>query len=101
MLWQPVETLLGPDSPLAFDHGAIFADGVERARSKIEYSPLATSFCGPQFTITQLRTTYEAIWGSALDPRNFHRKATKTASFIEPTGDSVREGPGARPPSTA
>ena len=93
-LWQPIEALLGPDSPLAFDHGAILADGVERARSKIEYSPLATSFCGPQFTITQLRTTYEAIWGSALDPRNFHRKATKTASFIEPTGDSVREGAG-------
>jgi len=67
---------------------------VERARSKIEYSPLATSFCGPEFTITQLRTTYEAIWGSALDPRNFHRKATKTASFIEPTGGTVREGAG-------
>ena len=72
----------------------ILADGVERARSKIEYSPLATSFCGPEFTITQLRTTYEAIWGSALDPRNFHRKATKTASFIEPTGGTVREGAG-------
>ena len=87
-LWHPVT------SPLAFDHARILADGVERARSKIEYSPLATSFCGPEFTITQLRTTYEAIWGSALDPRNFHRKATKTASFIEPTGGTVREGAG-------
>ena len=93
-LWHPVDALLAPSSPLAFDHARILADGVERARSKIEYSPLATSFCGPEFTITQLRTTYEAIWGSALDPRNFHRKATKTASFIEPTGGTVREGAG-------
>ena len=93
-LWHPVDALLTPTSPLAFDHATILADGVERARSKIEYSPLATSFCGPEFTITQLRTTYEAIWGSALDPRNFHRKATKTASFIEPTGGTVREGAG-------
>ena len=93
-LWHPVDALLTPASPLAFDHAHTLADGVERARSKIEYSPLATSFCGPEFTITQLRTTYEAIWGSALDPRNFHRKATKTASFIEPTGGTVREGAG-------
>ena len=93
-LWHPVDALLAPTSPLAFDHASILADGVERARSKIEYSPLATSFCGPEFTITQLRETYEAIWGSALDPRNFHRKATKTASFIEATGGTVREGAG-------
>lgn len=93
-LWHPVDALLTPSSPLAFDHAAILADGVERARSKIEYSPLATSFCGPEFTITQLRTTYEAIWGSPLDPRNFHRKATKTASFIEATGETIREGAG-------
>ena len=93
-LWHPVDTLLAPTSPLAFDHAKILADGIERARSKIEYSPLATSFCGPEFTITQLRTTYETIWGSTLDPRNFHRKATKTASFIEPTGGTVREGAG-------
>lgn len=97
-LWHPVDALLAPNSPLAFDHAEILADGVERARSKIEYSPLATSFCGPEFTITQLRTTYEAIWGAALDPRNFHRKATKTAPFIEPTGGTVREGAG-RPAS--
>ena len=93
-LWHPVDALLTPPSPLAFDHARILADGVERARSKIEYSPLATSFCGPEFTITQLRETYEAIWGCALDPRNFHRKATKTASFIEATGGTVREGAG-------
>ena len=38
-LWHPVDTLLAPASPLAFDHARILADGIERARSKIEYSP--------------------------------------------------------------
>ena len=93
-LWHPVDALLTPDSPLAFDHASILADGVERARSKIEYSPLATSFCGPEFTITQLRTTYEATWGSTLDPRNFHRKATRTEGFLEPTGGVSQTGAG-------
>ena len=30
-LWHPVDALLTPDSPLAFDHASILADGVERA----------------------------------------------------------------------
>ncbi|WP_405070591.1 hypothetical protein [Kribbella sp. NBC_01510] len=26
---------------------------------------------------------YEAVWGTPLDPRNFHRKVTKTPDFVE------------------
>lgn len=81
-------------SRLAFDHERILADGVERARSKIEYTPLATAFCPPEFTISQLRSVYEAIWGVRLDPRNFHRKATRTEGFLEPTGGVSQTGAG-------
>jgi 8-oxo-dGTP diphosphatase len=87
--WLPVSEIVvdAAQSPvLAFDHDQIVADGVERARSKIEYSPLATAFCPPEFTIAELRAVYEAVWGSALDARNFHRKATGTTGFLEPTG---------------
>jgi 8-oxo-dGTP diphosphatase len=98
--WAPVDTLLGggqegsdEPAPLAFDHGRILSDGVERARSKIEYSSLATAFCLPEFTVGELRRVYEAVWGVALDPRNFHRKVTGTDGFLVPTGGTTtRQG---------
>jgi 8-oxo-dGTP diphosphatase len=95
--WAHVDELLGRagagGSPLAFDHARILADGVERARSKIEYSSLATAFCPAEFTVGELRRVYEAVWGVALDPRNFHRKVTGTPGFLVPTGGTTtRQG---------
>lgn len=82
--WRPVERLLRSKPSLAFDHGSILRDGIERARAKLEYTPLAASFCSPEFTIADLRHVYETVWGSRLDPRNFHRKVTGTPGFLEP-----------------
>lgn len=80
-------------TPLAFDHTRILCDGVERARSKIEYSSLATAFCTAEFTVGELRRVYEAVWGVVLDPRNFHRKVTGTPGFLVPTGGTTtRQG---------
>lgn len=84
--WLPVS---GARHALAFDHERILADGVERARSKLEYTPLATAFCSPEFTVADLRRVYEIVWGVPLDPRNFHRKVTGTRGFLEPTGGSA------------
>jgi 8-oxo-dGTP diphosphatase len=80
--WAPADDILA--GAMAFDHHKILADGIERARAKLEYTPLAAAFCPPQFTITQLRRVYEAVWGATLDPRNFHRKATRTPGFLSP-----------------
>ena len=88
----PVDTLLA--EPLAFDHARILADGVERARSKLEYTPLAAAFCPPEFTIADLRVVYDTVWGTTLDPRNFHRKATGTPGFLEPVPRRAEGGPG-------
>ncbi|ALJ21770.1 NUDIX hydrolase [Microbacterium sp. No. 7] len=90
--WWPVSAVERGDLALAFDHGAIFADALERARAKLEYSALATAFCPPEFTIAQLRAVYEAVWGVPLDPRNFHRKITGAEGFVEPTGGLARDG---------
>ena len=49
---------------LAFDHDRILADGVERARAKLEYWPVGTAFCDGEFTIAELCRVYEAVWGT-------------------------------------
>lgn len=92
--WHPVEPLLRAPSTLAFDHGTILADAVERARSRLEWTPLAADFVGPEFTIAELRRVYEVIWGITLDPANFHRKATRARGFVEETGRNADSGRG-------
>lgn len=75
--------------PLPFDHDTILGDAVERARSKLEYTSLATAFCPTEFTVAQLRRVYETVWGVTLDPRNFHRKVTGSTGFLEATGSTT------------
>jgi 8-oxo-dGTP diphosphatase len=92
--WLPVAEVVAGPAQLAFDHDQILRDGVERAKAKLEYTPLATAFCPPEFTVAQLRHVYQAVWQEQLDPRNFHRKVTRTAGFLVDTGRSVNDGPG-------
>lgn len=92
--WRPVADLLKPRQ-LAFDHGQILADGLERARAKLEYTNLATRFVPELFTITELREVYDVIWGSELDPGNFHRKVVSgTDGFVVETGERRAGGAG-------
>jgi 8-oxo-dGTP diphosphatase len=91
--WQPVDHLLA-DERLAFDHAQILADGLERARAKLEYTNIATAFAGEEFTIAELRSVYEVVWGEPLDPGNFHRKVTKTRDFVVSTGRHRSSGRG-------
>jgi 8-oxo-dGTP diphosphatase len=94
--WVPVDEV-DPER-LAFDHARVLAAGVERARAKLEYTPLAAAFCDEELTVADLRRVYEAVWGVALDPRNFHRKVTGTPGFLSPVGRPAPVGPeGGRP----
>ncbi|MEV4479933.1 NUDIX hydrolase [Micromonospora coxensis] len=92
-IWLPVTAL--SSRQLAFDHDRIIADGLERARSKLEYTPLATRFLEPEFTISELRGVYETVWGHPLHAGNFHRKVLSVPGFVESTGASTERG-GAR-----
>ena len=92
MSWQPVSAL----AQMAFDHERILRDGLERARSKLEYTSLASAFCREEFTVAELRRVYEIVWGTPLDPRNFHRKVTGAEGFLVETGETTSSG-GGRP----
>ncbi|MFC6881246.1 NUDIX hydrolase [Actinomadura yumaensis] len=91
-LTEAAEQRPGTTRRLAFDHARILADGLERARAKLEYSPLATAFCGGEFTIPELRTVYEAVWGEELHAGNFHRKVLSVPGFVESTGTTSDKG---------
>ncbi|RAY13210.1 DNA hydrolase [Actinomadura craniellae] len=99
--WCPVRALgltasgaqrPGTTRELAFDHAQILSDGLERARSKLEYTPLATAFCAAEFTVPELRAVYEAVWGEELHAGNFHRKVLSVPGFVESTGASTDQG---------
>jgi 8-oxo-dGTP diphosphatase len=95
--WVPVRAV--ETDRLAFDHAAVLGAGVERARAKLEYSPVAAAFCTEEFTVADLRRVYEAVWGVPLDPRNFHRKTTGTPGFLVPVGRDSVPGPGGGRPA--
>jgi 8-oxo-dGTP diphosphatase len=88
--WQPVDDVLAGMLPVAFDHQSIIADGVERARGKLERTALATAFCDEAFTIADLQAVYEAVWGVALDQRNFYRKVQAVPGFLVPAEGTRR-----------
>ncbi|WP_035792511.1 NUDIX hydrolase [Kitasatospora mediocidica] len=92
--WHPAGPLVRPESALslAFDHARILADALDRARAKLEYSPLATAFLPPAFTVPELRAVYEAVWDDKLHPGNFHRKVLSVPGFVESTGATTERG---------
>ena len=87
--WFPVAAIEDGSVELAFDHREIAGDALERLRSKLEYTAVAAKFCAPEFTISELRGVYEAVWGTRLDPGNFQRMVRRNGTF-QPASQSQR-----------
>lgn len=86
--WWAVDDVFAADGPgLAFDHADILALGIERVRSKLEYTTLAAAFLQEPFTVGELRRIYEAVWGTTLHHPNFARKMTGVEGFLVPADD--------------
>ena len=85
--WYPAEEL----PPLAYDHGAVAEQAIERLRGKLRYTNIAFGLLCDPFTLADLQRLYEAILGQPLDRRNF-RKKILGLQLVEGIG-SRRRGP--------
>ena len=70
---------------LIFDHAEMVKQALHQMRIKASNSPIGFNLLPELFTLPQLQSLYEAIYGETLDKRNF-RKRVKDMSFIEETG---------------
>ena len=88
----PVSEALNGKIELAFDHAQIVRDAVERVRVDLELTGIATAFVGPTFTLAELRSVYEGVWGVHLDGANFRRRVVAENGWVIPTGHRGRPG---------
>ncbi len=59
---------------LIFDHRAMVDKALIKLRNRAKNQPIGFELLPKNFTITQLKNLYEAIYQCALDPANFRRK---------------------------
>lgn len=76
---------------LAYDHAAIIHYAHERLIAKLAYTNAVFAFLPTAFTLADLQTAYETIFGHELDKRNF-RKKFQSQNLIHETGDMQRTG---------
>ena len=77
------------------DHRRIVATAMARLRGKIKYRPVVFELMPPEFTLTDLQATVEAISGRHLHKQNF-RRLVEGAELVEPTGMTL-SSTGGRP----
>jgi ADP-ribose pyrophosphatase YjhB (NUDIX family) len=91
--WHPVGDL----PPLAFDHDEIVLTGRERLRAKLSYTNIGFALAPPAFTISELRTIYQAALGHDVSATNLQRVLLRRR-LLEPTGEARPPGrSGGRP----
>ncbi|WP_017812970.1 MULTISPECIES: NUDIX hydrolase [Paenibacillus] len=74
---------------IAFDHAKMIAYGVERLRSKIEYTDIVFNLMPPLFTLSALQQVYETILDRELLAPAFRRKiAPRVMATNEYTRDA-------------
>jgi hypothetical protein len=70
---------------MRFDHRRILATAIARRRAKLKYRPVLFELLPPEFTLTELQRTVEAISGRHLHKQNF-RRLVEAGALVEPTG---------------
>jgi len=63
---------------LAFDHGKIISDAVDRLRAHLTHEPWSLPFklVPPRFTLAELKRVYEVVFGARIERRTFRSRMT-------------------------
>ncbi len=70
--------------PLIFDHPEMVEKARELMKQKASVEPIGFNLLPKLFTLSQLQSLYEAIYGETMDKRNF-RKRVAEMDYIEKT----------------
>ncbi|RLC56299.1 MAG: NUDIX hydrolase [Chloroflexi bacterium] len=89
--WQPAWHHVDDLPKLAFKNDTVVEYASTRLRNKLAYSNVAYSLLPPEFSLSQLQQSYEAILGRPLDKRNFRKRIT-SLGIVEATGRYESEG---------
>ena len=76
---------------LIFDHKEMVEKARYLMKQKASYNPIGFKLLPEMFTLTQMQTLYEAIYGEPLDKRNF-RKRVADMDFVEQTNEIDKTG---------
>ena len=78
-------------SDLIFDHYQMVKDALAILRRKAVLEPIGFNLLSEKFTLTQLQSLYEAIYGKPMDKRNF-RKKMLSFGFIDKLEEVDKSG---------
>lgn len=70
--------------PLIFDHSQMIERAQQAMRQQASVAPIGFNLLPELFTLSQLQSLYEAIYGEDMDKRNF-RKRVADMDYIEKT----------------
>jgi hypothetical protein len=76
---------------MSYDHRRILATAIGRLRGKLKYRPVIFELIPPEFTLTALQNTVEAISGRHLHKQNF-RRLVESSDLVEATGGRTNTG---------
>ncbi|PPK85197.1 ADP-ribose pyrophosphatase YjhB (NUDIX family) [Neolewinella xylanilytica] len=71
--WVPVDEI----PSLVFDHRAMVDAALRRLRHRATHEPVGFELLPDKFTISQLQSLYEGIFGTIIDAGNFRRRLRK------------------------
>lgn len=68
---------------LVFDHGQMVELARDIMRQKASTEPIGFNLLPDLFTLTQLQSLYEAIYGTVLDKRNFRKRVAEMDYIVK------------------